>query len=242
MYTNRTKVMKRIYTYITLLALCITCSGCSFTSENSNSVITEKLESAVKDDKNVEKAEDQIDQQIELNVTKQVPQAVDENNNITNSVDFTVCSVAVEKEKITSLEQSDRFRINDIYNILQEDGSIGSDHVFVTLEITMKSVVDVEELYLTSCRLYYAPNNSSDYMVSELSYQSDPIAPNDPHKTGVTSLNAGEEKKMTIGFLLNEEIMQSDSVSLYAAFTDFDEKSGIENPMFKIANKLEALS
>ena len=46
---------------------------------------------------------------------------------------------------------------------------------------------------------------------------------------------------MTIGFLVSNDIMSADSISLYAAFADYG-SDAIVNPMFKISDGLEATS
>ena len=229
---------KHIFSAILVLCMTVSDTGCNSVSDTVDTT-SQNPAVAPKDDSNVEQAESQADQQVELNVTKQVPETVD-GDTVTNYVDFTVKSVSVEQEKIVSLDQSELSRIFGP-DAVQEDGTLDNDYVFVSLEITMKSDADVDALNLASCVLYYSSATEDDMMLSELSYQSDPVDPDDLHSSGVTSLNAGEEKDMTIGFLVSNDIMSADSISLYAAFADYG-SDAIVNPMFKISAGLEATS
>lgn len=229
---------KHIFSAILVLCMTVSDTGCNSVSDTVDTT-SQNPAVAPKDDSNVEQAESQADQQVELNVTKQVPETVD-GDTVTNYVDFTVKSVSVEQEKIVSLDQSELSRFFGP-DAVQEDGTLDNDYVFVSLEITMKSDADVDALNLASCVLYYSSATEDDMMLSELSYQSDPVDPDDLHSSGVTSLNAGEEKDMTIGFLVSNDIMSADSISLYAAFADYG-SDAIVNPMFKISDGLEATS
>lgn len=230
---------KQILSVILIFSLAFFSVGCQSGSETSDSS-SQNPAVAPEDDSNAEQAASQTDQEVELNVTKQVPETVDENDAVTNYVDFTVKSVSVEQEKITSLDSTAPSRMTGP-DAVQEDGTLDSDYVFVSLEITMESAVDVDALNLASCILYYSGETEDEMMLTKLSYQSDPIDPDDLNSMGITSLTAGEEKNMTIGFLASKDIMDSDSISLYAAFADYGSDT-IENPMFKILNGLEATS
>lgn len=183
---------------------------------------------ADKSDENIEMVKENEQSNIELNVYKTACAGEDD-----DLIDVRVNSVEAEKGQIKSVETDEYKYFSLLYNnSLNEDMSLDSDYVYISVNITLHGGKSFDRLYLSSFRLYYSLDGEEYF--GEMAYQSAMDNPDNPHDVGVISYTAEEEKNVTIGYIVPNQILNSENVCLLAAFAD--DGNTEKSPMFKIAD------
>lgn len=219
----------RCLSLIILIALLL--SGCANNqtteSESPDQPIAHEVDKF--DEHIIEKVKENEQSELELNVYKTACVGEDD-----EQIDVSVCSVSVEKDRIATVSADKYQYFTLLYdNSLQENMALSSDYVFLSVDVKLKGDKSYDRLYVSSFRLYYTVDGSEYF--EEMAYQSAVINPNNPHDTGVISYTAGEEKDITIGYIVPNQIVRSENICLLAAFAS-SEDDAEKSPMFKIAD------
>ncbi|MBO5383319.1 MAG: hypothetical protein J6A30_03370 [Ruminococcus sp.] len=169
----------------------------------------------------------------ELHIEKQIPIIFGEDGNVRDYVSFTINSVSIERNQIHSLTKEQLKYMMDIHEWVQDDGTIANDIAYISMDISLYSEIAIPELYFTMSKINYKYEDT--WNSCDLVYQSDPIYPDKQNQIGITDLPANFNKEMTIGFLANNEILESDTIACVITFKDFGSNSGIDcSQTFKI--------
>lgn len=138
----------------------------------------------------------------------------DVNTGDTGNAEFTVNSVNIEENQITSFSKDDMgtkfFPIDE--NSVDNNLNLADNYVFVCLDITIKSSISTN-YYINDIGAVF--KYSGEWYSYELCANSAPPEDdNGGHDSGVTELIQNEEKALKIGYIIDKSILRSDSALL----------------------------
>ncbi len=147
----------------------------------------------------------------EIGVTK-------ESNYADAKLTITLNSASIEHGRITIVTGEDLGYVFDRRDMMQADGQIG-EYSFLTVNITVLSDKKLENIFISPCKLYYRLPNNSEWYYEECCYQSE-YELEDPLMFGCLSFQAQESKEIVLGYIVEPEILEAESVSFYYSAAD----------------------
>ncbi len=142
-------------------------------------------------------------------------------------VEVQVNSVSVMQDQIVGLNEEAFQYIPDTFGV-SEDGTITSEYSFVAVEISLYSDIDME-VGLAGFKL------EAGYNYKDCFYNSSPAESDNAKRSGYTKVSAGVENQVTIGFFVNDNMLENDEFTLYPIAVDTGDDSYpkiiIKNPL-----------